>query len=92
MAALSRRANVRLREVFTLEEQRLIEILGESVGKAVAKVQAGLVPAFAEIEKGLSGEIALFDCHGLNGDRRAAEEGFDLPHPLGPELLLNHHG
>jgi hypothetical protein len=50
------------------------------------------VSALAEIEECLSGEIALLDCHWLDGDCCSAEEGVDLPHPLGPELLFDDHG
>jgi hypothetical protein len=39
---------VGLREVITLEQQRLVEVLGERIGKAVARIEASRMPASAE--------------------------------------------
>jgi hypothetical protein len=58
-------------EIVSLGKERFARRSGERVSKTVAKVQTRLVPAFAEVEKSLPGQVALLDGDGLDDDARA---------------------
>src|SRR3546814_1774402 len=67
------------------------DLLGQRIGKAVAKVQARFVAALAEIEKRLSRQFAMIERHRFDRDAGAAKEGFGLAHPFGTELAFDDH-
>jgi hypothetical protein len=76
-----------LREVVAFEQQRFARCLGKSVGKAIAEIEAGLVPPLAEVEKGLTSQFTMFDRDWLDDDAGTPEEGFGLAVPSRPSWL-----
>ena len=74
-----------------LNRSRFARRSGERVGETVAKIQARLVPAFAEVEKSLPGEVTLLKGDGLDDNARAPEEGFRLASAVRAELALDRH-
>ena len=84
-------ANVGQGEIVSLEQEGFARRSAKRVGETVAKVQARLVPAFAEVEKSLPSQLALLDGDGLDDEARAAEEGVGLARAVRTELALDHH-
>src|SRR3984957_1774232 len=74
-----------------LNRSRFARRSGERVGETVAKIQARLVPAFAEVEKSLPSQVALLESNGLDDDARATEEGIGLARAVRTQLALDHH-
>lgn len=82
---------VGVRKILALEQQGLPCRLRQRVGKAVAEIEARLVAAFAEIEKGLPGEFPVVERYGLKRDGRTPEKSLGLLHRLGTELAFDNH-
>jgi broad specificity phosphatase PhoE len=74
-------------EIVPLEQERFARRSGERVGKTVAKVQARLMPAFAEVEKSLPSQVALFDGDGSTTRPARRRKASAWRMALGPSWL-----
>jgi hypothetical protein len=63
-------------------------MLGERIGEAVAEIQPGWVPAFAEVVKGLAREMRVLDSHWFDHDASPAKQRVALPEDFNRELAL----
>src|SRR5918996_2279602 len=72
-----RRAEVCPGEVVALEQQGQVTFLGQRIGEAVAKVQAGGVVAPAEASVGIAGDQCLCAGHRLQSDPALIDEGVE---------------
>src|SRR3954468_3793151 len=70
--------DIRPGEVVTLEEKRVATRLRERVREAIADVEAGRVPPFAEREKGAYRQVHLLDRNGHGLDVQGVEMLGDL--------------
>ena len=76
------------REVVSLEEERPVERAGESVGEAIAEVQAGWVPAFAVFSKCIASQPCLFGVYRLEGYLGPGDEVIEITYAFGAVARL----
>src|SRR2546421_2850865 len=88
LGLLQCRLDVGLAEVLTLEKEALPRRFGEGVGKAVAKVEAGGMAAFAVIRISLAGQEGLLFRDRLNGNAGSAEKRIALKEALVTDAIF----
>src|SRR6266849_7766489 len=77
-APAQRGANVGVNEIIPLEQQRMIDLLGQRVRKAIADVEGRPVSAAAKSAKRIDRDLGLLRRNGGNLDAGGVEQSLDI--------------
>lgn len=75
------RPDIRMDEIITFEEERVLGRGRQRIGEAIADVQRGAMPAFAKSAEGADGDLGLLRRYTCHVETTVAEEKFEVSAP-----------
>jgi hypothetical protein len=75
------RPDIRMDEIITFEEERVLGRGRQRIGEAIADVQRGAMPAFSKSAEGAYGDLSLLWRYTCHIETTVAEEKFEVSAP-----------